>query len=84
MDCGYIEMPSDAKIISCQTQYEAEFDREVICIWAMINTENPGIRKYFYMYGTGHEITKTNLNFIGTCKLNNDSLIIHVFEEINI
>lgn len=83
-DCGYLEIPKRAKILSCQTQYNAELEREIICIWAIINTENPLERKYFYIFGTGQELKYegySNLKYLNTCKLHKDSLTLHIFEE---
>ena len=76
-----IEMPEGAKILSCQAQNESPQ------IWALVEDMAPMESKYFYVFGTGHEVTHTNpeqfaLRFIDTFQISNDSQSFHVFEEI--
>lgn len=74
---GLIEMPKYARPISVQTQ------RGVICLWALIEPNQPVEMRKFVILGTGHEIPKHGVgDFIDTFQLNEGSLVFHVFEAL--
>ena len=78
-DINTIRMPKNAKILSIQVQ------REIPCIWVMVDPDQPGEVRKFEIYGTGHHIEPINgfiRKFIGTFQLNNGLFVFHLFEII--
>lgn len=72
-----VEMPSGADILTAQIQYDK------ICLWALVNDDNPKEKRRIIVAGTGHPIEYEGiLAFIGTIQELNGQLIWHVFEEI--
>lgn len=74
-----IEMPIGAEILSIQNHNDR------LCIWAFVDPNAATERRWFEVYGTGHEID-FNMNivrkFIGTCQFNRGALVLHIFERI--
>lgn len=74
-----ILLPVGAKILTVQTQYKR------LCIW-FIN-ENIDVIKtekhIFYIYVAGHEKEEIEGKYIGTCQLQQGSLVIHIFEKVS-
>ena len=71
----YIEIPSE-KILSCETQGNN------IVVYVIIDTEDKYLRKFdFQVIGTGHDIycNIDDYTFLNTVKLENDTLVFHVF-----
>lgn len=76
MDSQTIAMPKDAKILTVQLQDGKP------CIWAMVNPEQPEVKRTIATYGTGHEVKSPNkLTYIGAYQLRNGALVYHVFEQ---
>lgn len=74
-DTQEILMKKGAKILSVQTQDEK------ICIWALVDENEIHERRFFHIYGTGHQINPIHkIKFVGTCQLHNGGLVFHVFE----
>lgn len=71
-----VEMPMGAKILTVQSQHN------VPTIWAIVNTEEDMKKRTFIVVGTGHEIPKGKLNYIGTIQQMTGMLVWHVFEEV--
>ena len=69
-----IAMPQGAKILSAGVQGES------IMIWALVIPDAKVIRRYLFVYGTGHQVPHKNHNLplIGTVFLG--SLVFHVFD----
>jgi len=44
----YILMSKDAQILSVQ------FQNDTLCLWAMVNPDNPKVRREIAVVGTGH------------------------------
>ncbi len=77
-DC-MLTMPFGSKVLSVEVQHGK------ICLWALVNpTEIETEDRTFIVYGTGHEVTETNLEFIGTTLMDNGALVWHVFEVLNV
>lgn len=74
-DTQSIEMPTDAKVLCVQIQ------RGLPCMWAM--HQNAAIRseRIILTIGTGHEVDRGGLRYIGTYQLQNGNLMFHVFEK---
>jgi len=69
-----IEMPKEAEILTVQSQ------KGIICIWALVNTDNPTEQRRFRIYGTGNPV-EFNGDYIGTFQIYNGDLIFHLFES---
>lgn len=53
-----------------------------LCIWALVDTDTPMKTRYFEIYGTGHQIPRTQRRYLGTVLLHEDALVLHVFEVV--
>ena len=73
-----IEMPKDAKILCVQAQ------RNELCLWALTDPDNSLETRQIRVFGTGHETSGIDLDYIGTVKMIDDNLIWHVFEELEV
>jgi hypothetical protein len=72
-----IKMRGDAKILKCDIQ------KETLCIWALVETNNQEEVRRFRIAGTGHEIKDIfDMEYIGTFQMRGGELIFHVFEEL--
>jgi hypothetical protein len=79
-DTILLQLPKNAEILFVETQNGDPF------IWCLINPELELEPRYFYLYGTGHIIEDEEgyqKIYIGTFKLLNDSLILHLFERVS-
>lgn len=68
-------MPRNAMILCIQMQ------GELPCLWAIVDDEQPKEERTFRTYGTGHNITKSGLKYLGTYQIMEGSLVFHLFEE---
>lgn len=76
-DRQIVEMPKQAEILCVQVQ------REVPCLWALVNLDGVMAKRTILVYGTGHPVPdSTQQKYIGTIQLNGGSLVFHVFEEV--
>lgn len=73
----HIEMPRFAKILSAGVQ------GETVMIWALVMPDEEKIKRVIEVYGTGHEMTVADRNFIGTVQIGVQlgSLVWHIFEK---
>lgn len=76
-----LRLPKDAVILSFQCQ------NEVLCIWAIVETEHINEDRKFRLYGTGHPIADipkdADLHYIGTTQQTQmPPLVWHLFEEV--
>jgi hypothetical protein len=71
-----ILMPKGAKILSVGAQ------RDLICLWALINDGDPMMGHRFYIVGTGYPASHVvRSTFLGTVSLHNAELIFQVFQD---
>lgn len=70
-------MPMGAKILQLHPQDDN------LCIWALVDDDQPMEPRDFIMYGTGHELAEAAPSFpyVGTVHLNQGTLVLHVFEK---
>lgn len=87
-DFQEIELPEGAEILSVQTQILGSgkrlfvSDRQELCLWAMVDPDNPLVPRRIRIFGTGNPMEyEHELKFIGTCQMHNGALIWHVFEN---
>ena len=69
-----IKIPKGAQLLSVAEQ------NNNICMWALVDPNADLEVREFHIFGTGHDITIKNLDFVGTALLDNGSLVSHVFE----
>ncbi len=68
-----LEMPNGAEILTMQLQYG------IPCIWAVVDTKQPKVRRTFMQVGTGEEMhPNVEHSFIGTYQI--QTLVFHLFE----
>ena len=72
-DAVELEMPKGAEILRIDVQ------REVLCMWALVQTDAPKVTRRFRIYGTGHDVDERGV-FRGTFFHRNGALVFHVFE----
>lgn len=83
-DTQEIEMPAGARILTVQAQFG------VPCLWALVRSESPRVRRTIRTIGTGHPISddfptlsataSSYDGYIGTYQLSDGNLVFHVFE----
>ncbi len=71
-----ILMPAGSEILCLQTQVDMP------CMWAMVETRNPQVSRYFRVFGTGHPLPPmiARSRYIGTFQIDKGLLVFHVFE----
>ena len=69
-----IKMPGTSAILAVQVQNGTP------CLWVMVDPRNPGRFRKIAIYGTGHEMSQSPYNYIGTFQVANGSLVFHVFD----
>lgn len=80
-DVILLQLPKNAEILFVETQNDTP------CIWFLVNPKLELEPRYFHLYGTGMEIEGDTLHenvYVGTFKLRNDSLILHLFERVDL
>ncbi len=68
-----VMIPAGSQVLSCQ------FQREQLCLWALVDPEREAEERTVYVVGTGHGLPDMSLGFIGTVQMLGGSLIFHVF-----
>ena len=75
-DYQKLPLGKNAQILAVQIQ------NEEICLWAIVEIGCAPHDVIIRMFGTGHEMSKDDLRYIGTIQQWNGKLIWHVFKEI--
>jgi len=68
-----VEMPMGATILSVDVQ------KDILCIWALVDPTRNKVNRRIRIAGTGHEIDPRGLDYIGTAQMAGGDLIWHVF-----
>lgn len=79
IDCPHIDAPIGAKWLCAHEQGND------VCVWAEVDQENFSLVTHtLEVYGTGHTIKTPSLHrkYLGTCFLENGSLVLHVFVNL--
>lgn len=69
-----VNLPKDAIILTVMEV------RGQICIYAAVDTNNKPESRTIIMCGTGHSLQDGTILYIGSIKLYNENLVLHVFE----
>ena len=70
-----LKMPFEAEILHFGVQYGKAK------LWVLIDPLEKKIERRFRLAGTGHEYIQEGLKYIGTIKIEDDTLIFHLFSE---
>jgi len=74
VDHQEIEMPFGAEILTFQLQQGTPY------IWVLLEPSIETIVRRFRLAGTGHIIEEGGLQYIGTVKMLDETIIYHLFE----
>ena len=74
-EVNYIMMPRGAKVLSVAEQ------RDVACVWALVDPTQPLEPRTFVTCGTGHMVPANLGEFLGTVLLREGLLVLHIFES---
>ena len=70
-----LDLPLGATILDVQAQ------GELVCLWALVETDNDMERRSFILRGTGHPIQDgMELVHAGTFQIGGGALVFHLFE----
>lgn len=79
-----IDIPNGAEVISVGISID-DNAKEVISLWAMVDTSASTTKRRFLVFGTGanmDDTTNFNINFLGTVRKSN-MYAFHIFEVKN-
>jgi hypothetical protein len=77
VDEQIVKMPQFSKILTVQLQ------RNHVCIWAEVETDEPIVDYELFIFGTGHEIPPyLKKRYIGTFQLLGGDLVFHLYEKL--
>lgn len=65
-----------AKLLSVQMQ------NNIVCLWALVNTDLPNEKIQISIVGTGHPIEHDNVQYIDTFQMVARGLVFHVFKIV--
>jgi hypothetical protein len=68
------EMPAGARVLSVQVQ------KDIPCLWAEVDTDNPSVYRSFLILGTGHQVPTGDVEYLGTFQLYGGDFVGHVYE----
>lgn len=73
-----LNLPVDCKILSFQVQ------RNVPCLWALVDPEKEPTTRHFKIIGTGHDFDydRYKMTYIGTIQMADGDLVWHLFEDL--
>jgi DNA-directed RNA polymerase subunit RPC12/RpoP len=74
-----ISMPEGSEILAVHTQ--ANYLMQTPCIWAIVDTDAPLTTRRLCIRGTGHAFKGNEGKYIGTCQIDSEFLVFHLFEE---
>lgn len=69
-----LAMPAGAEILTAQIQNGA------VCLWAIVDTGLPLVKRTIACFGTGHPFDGENAPYIGTVVLPPFGLVFHLFD----
>lgn len=75
-DLQKIRIPKNSTLLTVQAQ------REVPCLWALVETDKESEERFIRIAGTGHPVLEKIFRYVGTFQLAKGSFIGHVFEVI--
>ena len=80
-----LEVPRNAKLLHLDVQLQSRMDgnlpnMEVPSVWAWVDPDAEKEPRRFMLVGTGHAIPHQALAYVGTFKMDQDRLVLHLFE----
>lgn len=82
-DVQQIELPKGARILHVDVQVTGDFDRQVPCLWAEVETQAEKVMRTFYLFGTGHMMPDEQdiyLFHVGSFLMRAGVLVFHLYE----
>ena len=73
-DRQFVSMPEGATLLSVANQ------RGALCLWALVDPDNPGVMREINIVGTGNPMTEDETHFIGSVVI--EPFVWHVFEIV--
>ena len=75
--------PQDLVVRAGAELLYAREQRGDMCVWARVDTDAPlpMETRTIHIVGTGHEMPKGDLRFLGSCHMQGGTYVFHVFEE---
>lgn len=73
-DVVTIDMPEGAQILHVQAQ------NDIPCMWALVDPLAQRVSRRFRFAGTGHEISESPLEHVGSFFMREGALVFHLFE----
>lgn len=70
-----IKMPQGCAVLCAQVQHD------IPCVWAVVDTDAPTVKRRFRIFGTGHPINEDDLQFVGTFQLSGGGLVFHLYMD---
>lgn len=74
-----IAIPRGAEILIVETQY-GHPQSQAMTMWVLVDPQQPTEQRHFRLGGTGGPLPDDPGTYLGTCKLNADTLVFHIFE----
>lgn len=74
-DIAAFDMPRGSEVLCVREQGD-----RTLCLWALVDTDQPKVKRKFTLCGTGHPAPEGE--YVGTALLDEDSLVLHVFEDV--
>lgn len=71
-------MHRDAKILSVEHR---DGTLDAVDMWALVDCDAEAELRTFCVFGTGHPVPDSELDYIGTAQVHNGQLVFHVFEK---
>lgn len=78
------QIPCGAEILTVQTQNDGIGGLEQICLWALVDPEQPTETRTFYAHPTGGNLGSRKQKYIGTVQMFAGKLVWHVFEVLQV
>ena len=70
-----LDLPDGAKVLTVQMQGHAA------CLWAQVEPHKPTGRRFFDVYGTGHDMPADPGDYVATIQMESGALVWHVFDS---
>lgn len=74
LDIVTFSAPAGAKLLRVEPQGAN------ICVWALVDTDEPDVLRHVRIAGTGHPITHPHPLYINTFEMMDGALVFHAFE----
>lgn len=70
-----IMLPEGAKVLTLEEQYGEPM------LWALVDPDAKKEGRLVRIYGTGHEVDRSDLRYVSTFQMHGGALVFHVFMD---